>query len=166
MSISKIISVSMTMLVFSTTAFSAEKIKILIIDGQNNHNWPVMTKYLTKVLDKAGMFEVTVSTTPPQEKRKHWDTRGPYTEEERISTEKAWTVWRPAFEGQDVVFLVFNGQYWPEEVMASSTSEGDPRCRSFIPFPNPRHRGFVFLVGWGMFITKLVAIFVKHFLQL
>jgi len=115
----KILMVLVALMMISGNALAADKIKVLIVDGQNNHNWPEMTKLLEKMLDKAGMFEVTVSTSPQQAKRKKWDTRPPYTEEEGIQTEKEWKVWRPKFEGQDVVLMNFNGPYWPEEVLKS-----------------------------------------------
>jgi len=118
----KILLTMTTVALVANGALAAEKIKVLIIDGQNNHNWPEMTKLLKQMLDKAGMFEVTVSTTPEQKKRKKWDTRPPYTEEEGIRTEKEWKVWRPVFEGQDVVLMNFNGPKWPEEVLNSFCS--------------------------------------------
>ena len=40
------------------------KIKVLIIDGQNNHNWKATTPHLKKVLEDSGRFTVDVATSP------------------------------------------------------------------------------------------------------
>src|SRR4051794_20956324 len=43
---------------------AAEKLKALIIDGQNNHDWKATTPYLKSALEQSGRFTVEVSTTP------------------------------------------------------------------------------------------------------
>ncbi len=48
------------------TAAAAEKIRIVIIDGQNNHNWRVTTPYLKKALETSGRFTVDVSSNVKQ----------------------------------------------------------------------------------------------------
>ncbi len=53
-------------LVSATSAFAQDKIRTVIIDGQNNHNWAETTPYLVKILEDAGIFEVDVATTPKQ----------------------------------------------------------------------------------------------------
>lgn len=142
------------LMMVSGNALAADKIKVLIIDGQNNHNWPEMTKHLKQMLDRAGMFEVTVSTTPQQENRKKWDTRPPYTEEEGIQTEKEWKVWRPTFEGQDVVLMNFNGRYWPEEVLKSFYSYMENGGRlltihaTLAALPNEKEFNLMTGLGW------------------
>lgn len=52
-------------------AFAAEadntvkpKIKALIVDGQNNHNWQETTPVLKKLLENSGRFVVDVATSP------------------------------------------------------------------------------------------------------
>ncbi len=53
------------MLAFSVpAAFAQDKIRAVIIDGQNNHNWAETTPYLVKILEDAGIFEVDVATAP------------------------------------------------------------------------------------------------------
>src|SRR5690242_11740765 len=55
-------------LVISTdfsSARAAEKLKLLIIDGQNNHTWQAMTPPMKAELEKTGRFTVDVATTPP-----------------------------------------------------------------------------------------------------
>src|SRR5262245_13757744 len=48
----------------SAIAASAEPIKTLIVDGQNNHSWRTTTPILKKILDDAKMFQVDVATAP------------------------------------------------------------------------------------------------------
>jgi type 1 glutamine amidotransferase len=48
------------------SAEAAEKLKALIVDGQNNHNWQATTPVLKKHLEETGRFEVDVATSPPR----------------------------------------------------------------------------------------------------
>lgn len=84
--------------------FSAatEPLKLLIIDGQNNHNWKAMTPPMKSELERTGRFTVEVSTTP--------DNKAPAA---------AWGSFRPEFNRYDVVLSNYNGQPWPAEVNAS-----------------------------------------------
>lgn len=83
------------------TAFGASspKLKILIVDGQNNHKWDITTPVLKDALESSGAFEVTVSTTPP-----------------KGATPEAWAGWKPDFEGYAAVVSNYNGEPWPEAV--------------------------------------------------
>jgi uncharacterized protein len=81
-------------------AWGAEvKIRVLIVDGQNNHNWRVMTPPMKADLERSGRFTVDVLTTP-----------GPK------SSPSAWDTFRPDFSKYDVVLSNYNGQSWPPEV--------------------------------------------------
>ena len=42
----------------------AAKINVLIIDGQNNHNWKGTTPPIKEMLEKTGKFTVDVLTSP------------------------------------------------------------------------------------------------------
>jgi type 1 glutamine amidotransferase len=79
-----------------------EKIKLLIIDGQNNHDWVATTSALKASLAKAGRFEVDVSTSPPAK-----------------SGADAWSAWRPSLSKYAVLVLNYNGEEWPGEVKAA-----------------------------------------------
>jgi uncharacterized protein len=68
------------------------KIRVLIVDGINNHDWPAATHAITEILTSAGLFSVDVSTTPP-----------------RGAAPDAWNSWRPQFSSYDVVINNFNG---------------------------------------------------------
>lgn len=86
----------------------APKIRVLIVDGINNHDWKTATHGITEILTRTSLFTVDVSTTPPRE-----------------APDVAWDTWRPAFARYDVVINNFNGGdspkgiQWPAEVEAS-----------------------------------------------
>ncbi len=83
-------------------ARAADKLKLLIIDGQNNHNWAAMTPPMKATLEKTGRFTVDVATTPPAKQPK-----------------EAWDKFRPQFAKYDVVLSNYNGESWPDDVNAS-----------------------------------------------
>ncbi len=73
----------------------AQKIRVLIIDGENNHNWKDTTPFLKEQLEATGRFEVSVATTPP---------RGAGAED--------WAGFKPDFDSVDVVLSNYNGPMW------------------------------------------------------
>lgn len=86
---------SVTLLVASAASgLAADKIKVLIIDGQNNHNWKATTPVLKETLEATGRFDVAVETSP--------DKGAPFA------------AWRPDFSAYDVLLSNYNGQLWPE----------------------------------------------------
>lgn len=95
-----------------------DKIRVLIIDGQNNHNWRTMTPPMKADLEHSGRFTVDVVTTP-----------GPK------SQPAAWDAFRPDFSKYDVVLSNYNGDSWPPEVRKCSknTSRTEEAWRSFTP---------------------------------
>lgn len=52
-------------LFFIAGAHAQGKLKVLIVDGQNNHQWATTTPLLKQILEDTGRFTVEVSTTPP-----------------------------------------------------------------------------------------------------
>ena len=42
----------------------SKKIKVLIVDGQNNHNWAKTSPIMKATLEKSGRFTVDVATAP------------------------------------------------------------------------------------------------------
>jgi type 1 glutamine amidotransferase len=68
------------------------KIRALVVDGINNHDWKTATHGITEILNRTGLFAVEVSTTPP-----------------RDAPSAAWDTWRPVFSRYDVVINNFNG---------------------------------------------------------
>lgn len=81
------------------SAWAGGKIRVLIIDGINNHNWKDTTPFLKEQLEKTGKFIVEVSTTPPAKAPK-----------------EQWDNWRPDFSKCDVVLSNYNGPAWPPHV--------------------------------------------------
>ncbi|MCY2962559.1 MAG: ThuA domain-containing protein [Planctomycetota bacterium] len=80
-------------------ARAEDKLKLLIVDGQNNHNWKAMTPVMRAELEKTGRFTIDVVTTPPNGAPK-----------------KDWDAFRPDFSKYEVVLSNYNGELWPEEV--------------------------------------------------
>lgn len=102
----------MLALAFVLLAAQSDPARVLLIDGQNNHNWAAMTPFMKAQLEKTGMFKVDVSTSPPKAAKNE-------TPEQKAQREKAWAAWRPAFDGAKVVLLNYNGEMWPDEVKSA-----------------------------------------------
>ena len=83
----------------SRTVPAADPIRVLIVDGQNNHDWQRTTPYIRNFLEATGRFKVAVSTTP-----------------EKGAPADAWNAFRPAFAEFDVVLSNYNGETWPSDV--------------------------------------------------
>lgn len=79
-------------------ADSSGKLRALIIDGQNNHDWKATTPLLRKALESSGRFTVDVATAPAAGK----DMSG----------------FRPRFADYDVIVSNYNGDRWPKETEA------------------------------------------------
>ncbi|MCL5270212.1 MAG: ThuA domain-containing protein [bacterium] len=75
------------------------RLNILLIDGQNNHQWRATTPVIKEMLEKTGRFAVTVATTPP---------KGAPTAD--------WEAFHPDFTKYAAVFSNYNGEDWPEPV--------------------------------------------------
>ncbi len=69
----------------------APRIRVLIIDGVNNHDWGRTTEATRATLEQTGRFTVDVSTSPPRD--------APAAE---------WEAWRPPFADYDAVVSNFN----------------------------------------------------------
>jgi uncharacterized protein len=80
-------------------AAPAAPIPVLILDGQNNHDWRRTTARLQQALATTGLFTVTVTTAP-----------------EKGSPPQAWEAFRPDFRAVKVVVSNYNGEAWPEPV--------------------------------------------------
>lgn len=83
-------------------------VRVLIIDGQNNHNWKLTTEATKGTLLACGRFEVTVATSPP----------------DRDAAE-AWAAWAPDFAAYDVVFSNYNDggkSLWSEQTQQALAS--------------------------------------------
>jgi type 1 glutamine amidotransferase len=82
------------------TLYGATKLKALIIDGQNNHDWKTTTPAMKWMLEETGRFTVEV-----------------FTATGAIPDDR-----QPKFSDYDVIVSNYNGQDWPEAVRTAFTS--------------------------------------------
>lgn len=92
-------------LMLAQTADAAEKLKLLIVDGQNNHNWKATTPVLKQFLEETGRFDVSVATSPPKK-----------------AEPEEWEDFNPDFSQYDVVLSNYNGEEWPMRVKTNLES--------------------------------------------
>lgn len=79
---------------------AAEASRVLVITGQNNHDWQRTTPMIVAILEAAGdRFDVDTTTTPAGG-----------------ADDAGWADWRPRFSDYDVVVSDYNGQMWPAAV--------------------------------------------------
>jgi type 1 glutamine amidotransferase len=84
----------------SNAADSADKIRVLIVDGQNNHAWDQTTPLLKKILEHTGRFSVDVATTPPAKSGKMGE-------------------FKPKFADYQAIVSNYNGEPWSDETKAA-----------------------------------------------
>ncbi len=149
------------------------KVKILILDGQNNHQWAVTTPLLKQILEDTGRFTVEVSTSPaakpkppglpknataeqvaaqPGKLKAHAATVAEY--ESRAPAQ--WLAWRPKFSNYAAVIGNYNGETWPAEVRAAFETyvrEGGGYVSYHAAdnaFPDwPEYNTMIGVGGWG-----------------
>jgi uncharacterized protein len=86
----------------------SSRIRALVVDGVNNHDWATATHDIAEILTATRLFSVEVSTSPP---------RGAFQDD--------WNAWKPDFFRYEVVINNFNGGHlsdgieWPLSVQAS-----------------------------------------------
>ena len=117
----KLISRFLVVAALAVCAFGiqAKSISILIVDGQNNHNWKAMTPFMKNQLEKTGMYTVAVSTSPQRVNPPRNLTKEQRAKAQKAANElnaKAWAAWNPNFAKYDVVISNYNGQEWPKPV--------------------------------------------------
>lgn len=98
--LARMIPTSLALLAGLATSHVAEDelVSVLLIDGQNNHNWQATTPVLVGALESTGRFTVEVATAPPRGQ----DVSG----------------FAPAFASYDVVVSNYNGEEWSEQTKA------------------------------------------------
>jgi type 1 glutamine amidotransferase len=84
---------------FVSCSQAADKIRVLIVDGQNNHNWKETTPVLRQILEHSGKFAVDVATTPPAK----GDMKS----------------FKPKFSDYKVIMSNYNGEPWSDETKAA-----------------------------------------------
>jgi uncharacterized protein len=74
------------------SALAETPLKVLIVDGQNNHDWVACTPILLEILNDPGLFAVEVATSPAEGK--------PMDD------------FKPAFKDYDVIVMNYTGDSW------------------------------------------------------
>ncbi len=110
----------------------SEKIKVLIVDGQNNHDWRTTTPHMKKWLEACGRFTVDVATTPPRPSaptRPKPDsdeaTKAKFeeaTRQFRLAQQaypEAMANFKQDFSKYNVVLSNYNGDPWPADTNKS-----------------------------------------------
>jgi hypothetical protein len=114
------------------------KIRVVIIDGQNNHDWRATTPIMKKALEDCGRFTVAVATSPQlpslykpfkpkndndavamkkyQEALAKYEKELPTFKEKQEAAKAAFTTWNIDFPSYDVVVSNYNGQPWPKQI--------------------------------------------------
>ena len=147
-------------------------IRVLIIDGQNNHLWRVTTPLLRRILEDTGRFQVDISTTPTAPVRpglsKDATAEQKAVHEVKLKEYQAaladyqaqhaalWSVWRPTFTNYAVVLSNYNGESWPEAVRVAFV-DFVKNGGGFVSyhaadnaFPEwPEYNEMIGLGGWG-----------------
>lgn len=93
-------------------AAAPDKISVLIIDGQNGHDWKATTPVIRDMLLKTGRFNVDVLTSPPRPDPKADDAA-------KKAAQQAWAAFKPDFSKYHVVLTNYAGQPWPADVAAA-----------------------------------------------
>lgn len=91
---------ALAVLCAALSARADDPLKVLIIDGQNNHNWQQTTPVLKKHLEGTGKFAVDVATSPAKGKP-----------DEMVK-------FRPALAKYQVVVSNYNGESWGKDLNA------------------------------------------------
>lgn len=123
---------------FPVSAAEAEPVRVMIIDGRNNHDWLATTDSIRATLEATGRFQVSVETAPqfpfpdvPRRAARKEDepalaeARGLFEAPQKAAKEEfaeVWAKWKPDFTTADVVVLNYNGDSWPAP-MASAFIE-------------------------------------------
>ncbi len=152
---------------------AASKIKVLIVDGQNNHAWATTTPLLRKIMEDTGRFTVDVSTTPPsrpqapklppnstpEQKTAHQKKLESLAADQKAhdaTTPARWAAWRPKFSNYSAVISNYNGETWPAEVRTALVDYvkhgGGFVCYHAAnnAFPDwPEYNTMIGIGGWG-----------------
>jgi type 1 glutamine amidotransferase len=148
---------------------AAEPIKVLIVDGQNNHNWRATTPILKQILEEAKIFSVDIATTPdrprpPQKPKggaseeavKKYEADVEAFKKAEAEHKQKFAAFRPKFKDYQVVVSNYNGELWPEQTR-SDFAEFVSHGGGFVAvhaadnaFPEwPEYNAMIGVGGWG-----------------
>jgi type 1 glutamine amidotransferase len=159
-------------LLLITPHLAAAQLKVLIIDGQNNHAWAATTPVLKQILQDTGIFSVDVTTTPTrpiaptlpagataEQKAAHAEKLQAFARAEadyQAHAPARWAQWRPNFKNYAVVVSNYNGENWPVAVRTAFVAyvRGGGGFVSYHAadnaFPDwPEYNEMIGLGGWG-----------------
>ena len=112
------------------------RLKALVIDGQNNHNWRQTTPLISATLQHSGRFDVAVISSP--------------------ADKEEFAAFAPKFSDYDVVVSNYNGQLWPKaarEAFSKYVREGGGFVSVHAAdnaFPNWKdYNRMIGVGGWG-----------------
>ncbi len=121
---------------------AADKIKILLIDGENNHNWKAMRPVTVAILESTGRFSVDVSQLPSNKDPK-----------------EKWDEWKPAFSRYAAVVSNYNDKgkcRWPaarrkefEEYVAGGGGFVPIHAADNSSADWPAYNEMIAVGGWG-----------------
>lgn len=122
-------------------AFAADaqgKIRVVLIDGQNNHDWRATTPIMKQALEASGRFSVTVATSPQvpslpkpgkpkdendaaavakyKEALAKYEAELPQFQQKLKAAQVDLANWNIDFRQFDVVLSNYNGQPWPKAI--------------------------------------------------
>jgi type 1 glutamine amidotransferase len=165
----RILFAAIAALLVSLPAMAADQIKVLIVDGQNNHAWKTTTPILKKTLEDAKLFKVDVATAP-EKPRPPAKPKDPKNEEALKKYEEQLAVFklmdekykiemvkfRPKFSDYAVIVSNYNGDAWPKETQ-SDFVEFVAKGGGFVSvhaannsFPEwPEYNAMIGVGGWG-----------------
>jgi type 1 glutamine amidotransferase len=140
---------ALAVLAAALPAGAADPIKVLIVDGQNNHNWKATTPILKQILEDAKIFAVDVATAPD-------NPGGKASDEAKAEYRKKMDAFRPKFADYAVVVSNYNGDLWGKDTrsdFAAFVAKGG----GFVPVhaannsvPEwPEYNAMIGVGGWG-----------------
>ncbi len=125
-------------LLLTSSLYSREPIRVLIVDGANNHDWQITTDAIRATLNSTGQFAVEVATAPQSTmyksvrvdqkadeatKQQFADFVVKHSAPSRTKLEQGlnqqWEDWNPNFSKYDTVLLNYNGRSWSKAMQTS-----------------------------------------------
>ena len=118
---------------------TANTISVLVVGGQNNHDWNIGNEFLITLLNQAGGFSVTESNTPA-----------------KGASQAEWAAWSPQFEKYQCVVLDYNGEDWSPA--ARTAFESYVAGGGSVMLIHAANNGFT---GWKEY-EKMVGLLWRH----
>lgn len=129
----------LTAMVAAFAPAGEKKLRVVLIDGQNNHNWRATTPVMKEAMEASGRFVVDVSTSPqmppnlaaPKKPKDESDPKAvakykkdlaayeaalPAFKVEQKKAMEGFNAWTIDFAKYDVVVSNYNGQSWPKAI--------------------------------------------------